>query len=51
VIYGVLRYQSLVLLRGHGGRPEEILLGDRPILIAVGLWVVTAISALYLLPG
>lgn len=51
VIYGVLRYQSLVLLHGRGGRPEEILLGDRPILIAVVLWAATAILALYALPS
>lgn len=51
VIYGVLRYQSLVLIGGSGGRPEEILLGDRPILAAVLLWVVAAVAALYVLPG
>jgi len=50
VIYGVLRYQSLVLISGRGGRPEEILLGDRPILTVVALWAVTAIGILYLLP-
>jgi 4-hydroxybenzoate polyprenyltransferase len=51
VIYGVLRYQSLVLMRGSGGRPEEVLLGDRPILLAVGLWALAAIAALYVMPG
>jgi 4-hydroxybenzoate polyprenyltransferase len=51
VIYGVLRYQSLVLIRGSGDRPEEILLGDRPILVAVGLWVAAAVAALYGLPA
>jgi hypothetical protein len=51
VIYGVLRYQSLVLLAGGGGRPEEILLSDRPILAAVVLWVIAAVVALYILPG
>lgn len=50
VIYGVLRYQSLVLLGGKGDRPEEILLGDRPILVAVLLWVLAAVLALYWLP-
>ena len=51
VIYGVLRYQSLVLIGGHGGRPEEILLSDRPILAAVVLWTLAAIVALYALPA
>jgi len=51
VIYGVLRYQSLVLMGGRGGRPEEILLGDRPIMIAVALWVAAAVAVIYGLPG
>ncbi len=51
VIYGVLRYQSLVLMGGHGGRPEEILLSDRPILIAVTLWTLAAIVVLYAVPA
>jgi 4-hydroxybenzoate polyprenyltransferase len=51
VIYGVLRYQALVLIGGQGGRPEEILLGDRPILVAVLLWVAAAVAALYGLPA
>ena len=50
VIYGILRYQSLVLMRGRGGRPEEVLLGDRPMLLAVGLWALSAITALYVMP-
>jgi 4-hydroxybenzoate polyprenyltransferase len=51
VVYGVLRYQSLVLLGGGGGRPEEILLGDKPILFAVVLWVLAAVGVLYVLPA
>jgi len=50
VIYGVLRYQSLVLRRDEGGRPEDVLLGDRPIKIDIALWVATAIIVLYVLP-
>ena len=49
VLYGVLRYQSLVL-SGGGGRPEEVLLTDRPIVIDIVLWVVTVILVLYALP-
>jgi 4-hydroxybenzoate polyprenyltransferase len=51
VIYGVLRYQALVLMGGRGGRPEEVLLSDRPILVAVVLWVVAAVALLYGLPS
>lgn len=50
VIYGVLRYQSIVLTEGQGGRPEEVLLTDRPILATVVLWALAAVTALYVLP-
>jgi 4-hydroxybenzoate polyprenyltransferase len=51
VIYGVLRYQSLILMGGHGGQPEEILLADRPILVTVGLWVLASVTVLYVVPA
>ena len=50
VIYGVLRYQYLVLHRGAGGRPEDVLLGDMPIRIDIVCWIASAIVALYVLP-
>lgn len=51
VIYGVLRYQSIVLTGRDGGRPEEVLLSDRPILVTVVLWAAAAVFVLYVLPG
>ncbi len=51
VIYGVLRYQLLVLRREGGGRPEEVLLGDRPIVACIVLWALSAVVALYVAPG
>lgn len=51
VIYGVLRYQYLVLRKEGGGRPEDVLLGDRPMMIDIALWAVLAVIALYVLPG
>jgi len=50
VVYGVLRYQLLVLRGDEGGRPEEVLLGDRPILATVLLWAVAAVGVLYIAP-
>jgi 4-hydroxybenzoate polyprenyltransferase len=50
VIYGVLRYQFLVLSKEGGGRPEEVLLGDGPIVTDVALWVGASILVLYLAP-
>jgi 4-hydroxybenzoate polyprenyltransferase len=50
VVYGVLRYQYLVLSKEGGGRPEEVLLADGPIVVDVVLWLASAIFALYFLP-
>ena len=50
VLYGVLRYQMLVLHRDAGGRPEEILLRDRATLACVIGWAGSALFVLYLLP-
>lgn len=50
VIYGVLRYQYLVLSKERGGRPEEVLLGDGPILTDIALWVLSSVAVLYLAP-
>jgi hypothetical protein len=50
VIYGVLRYQYLVLRRGGGGKPEGVLLGDRPMMVDIMLWMATAIFVLYVVP-
>lgn len=38
VVYGVLRYLQLVMVRGLGGAPEAALLRDRPLLVSVCLW-------------
>lgn len=39
ITFGLLRYQ-LLLERGHGGAPEEAVLGDRALLAAGLAWVV-----------
>ncbi|HSP37880.1 MAG TPA: decaprenyl-phosphate phosphoribosyltransferase [Frankiaceae bacterium] len=39
ITFGLLRYQ-LLLERGHGGAPEEAVLGDRQLLIAGLVWCV-----------
>jgi 4-hydroxybenzoate polyprenyltransferase len=50
VIYGVLRYQFLVLSKEGGGRPEEVLLSDGPILADVLMWLCSAVAAIYIAP-
>jgi len=48
VLYGFFRYEYLVYVRGDGGEPEEILLRDRPLQIALALWALTVVAVLYL---
>jgi 4-hydroxybenzoate polyprenyltransferase len=47
VIYGIFRYLYLIYQRNLGGRPEVVLLTDRPLLISLFLWIVVAIAILY----
>ncbi|MFZ5823579.1 MAG: decaprenyl-phosphate phosphoribosyltransferase [Bacillota bacterium] len=47
VIYGLFRYLYLVYRREEGGAPEETLLSDLPLLLAVGLWGVCSGAIIY----
>ncbi|MBC8277117.1 MAG: UbiA family prenyltransferase [FCB group bacterium] len=47
VLYGIFRYLYLVYQKNMGGRPEEVLLNDLPIIGAVVLYVVTAVIIIY----
>jgi 4-hydroxybenzoate polyprenyltransferase len=47
VLYGIFRYLYLVHQKIEGGRPEEILLSDRPLLLTVLGWTITVIIVLY----
>jgi 4-hydroxybenzoate polyprenyltransferase len=44
VLFAVLRYIYLVEQKGEGGSPDETLLKDGPILVTVGLYVLTAVG-------
>jgi 4-hydroxybenzoate polyprenyltransferase len=46
VLYGLLRYLYLVYHRNMGESPEDVLLTDRPLIAAVGLWLVAAVVLL-----
>lgn len=50
VLYGLFRYLYLVQMRGEGGSPEELLLGDRSLAMAVTLFLVLSAGILYLSP-
>ena len=47
VLYGIFRYLYLVHQRDEGGSPTRMLLTDRPLLIDVLLWALTAGIILY----
>lgn len=47
VIYGIFRYLYLVYQRNLGGRPEVVLLTDRPIVFSVFLWILVSIVIVY----
>lgn len=47
-LYGVFRYIYLIHTRDVAESPEEILIGDRPMIIAVLLWLATGAAILLL---
>jgi len=47
VIYGIFRYLYLIHLEEQGGSPTRLLLTDRPILLTVLFWLITALMLLY----
>lgn len=46
VLFGLFRYLLLMHRHELGEEPENVLFADRPILVAVGLWAVTAAAIL-----
>lgn len=49
-IYGIFRYLYLIHVRGEGSAPDELLFRDKPLLVAVGLFVISAGIIIYVLP-
>ncbi|WP_376790088.1 decaprenyl-phosphate phosphoribosyltransferase [Thermoflexus sp.] len=49
VLYGIFRYLYLIHVRGETAPPDELVWKDRPLLLTVILWGLTAILILYLL--
>lgn len=50
VMYGLFRYLYLIHVQGEGSAPDEVLLQDRPLQIALALFAITFIGILYVLP-
>jgi 4-hydroxybenzoate polyprenyltransferase len=49
VLYGIFRYLYLIHVKGITDTPDEVVLKDLPIQLAVGLWGLTVVLILYLL--
>lgn len=47
VIYGIMRYMSIVYQGERAESPEKVILSDKPLLITVILWSLTVIFILY----
>ncbi len=50
VLYGLFRYMYLIYVRGEGSAPDEVLLKDRPLQLAIVLWGLSFVVILYVLP-
>jgi len=51
VLYGLFRYLYLIHVKGEGSAPDEVLLTDRPLQIAIILWGLTFVGILYFAPA
>lgn len=47
VVYGIFRYLYLIHRKDEGGSPTHVLISDRPILLTVVLWLITALLLIY----
>jgi len=50
VWYGIARYLYLIHVKGEGSAPDEVVLRDRPLQVAIFLWGIVFIVILYLAP-
>ena len=47
VLYGIFRYLYLVHQRFGGGSPEVLIIKDKPLLVVLFLWILSAVVILY----
>jgi hypothetical protein len=48
VFYGIFRLLYLIQVTHSMGAPEEVLLSDRPLQIAIALWGISVLVIFYL---
>jgi hypothetical protein len=46
VLYGIFRYLYLIHQKAEGGTPESLIIRDRPLLLAIALWIGVAAAVL-----
>jgi 4-hydroxybenzoate polyprenyltransferase len=51
VLYGIFRYLYLVHQKEKGGSPTDVMLADRPLLVAVALWAAAVVAIVYTAQG
>jgi len=47
ILYAILRYQYLLQVKETGGAPEDVVLADRPLQIAILLWGLAVLLVFY----
>jgi len=48
VLYGIFRYLYLIYQKEKGGKPEELVLTDIPLMIDIILWIMSLMAIIYL---
>ena len=48
IIYSIMRYQYMLQVRETGGAPEDLVLSDRPLQIAIALWGLAVLVVFYI---
>ncbi len=48
IMYGIFRYQYLLQVQDTGSAPEEVVLSDRPLQIAIALWGIAVLVVFYI---
>ena len=47
-VYAIMRYLFLMHVQGKGGAPDEVLMEDVPLMVAIFIWGVVIVGVLYL---
>ncbi|MEW9093878.1 MAG: decaprenyl-phosphate phosphoribosyltransferase [Clostridiaceae bacterium] len=47
VLYGIFRYQYLMITKNLGGKPEDVFTKDIPFLINILLWIISVLTIIY----